>query len=298
MSNMNYYALDEALALIDGRELSLEFHVNSLIESGKLLTESIDITSLNEAEGAKSFKEKIVNALKKVIEKIKNFIKWIGTKVKALWMKIKAKVTGFNLKEKLKKAQEKAKAGKVNESVELVTEAKTLAELEEWLNENYSEPVLFNLYPATINIICGNEYDIYDIIYDPEESSFVSDDRYVAKGHAGEDRRYFIEHYEEYANELNKMIESVTRLKSGFERNLKEFEDNLRKVENPSVNSIEELQKALQSSKEKDNIGKDIKKVSTKITNTTAVINLLTTLASQITREAARINKYLGGNEE
>ena len=45
MSNMNYYALDEALALIDGRELSLEFHVNSLIESGKLLTESIDITS-------------------------------------------------------------------------------------------------------------------------------------------------------------------------------------------------------------------------------------------------------------
>jgi molybdopterin converting factor small subunit len=293
---MNYYALDEALALIDGRELSLEFHVNSLIESGKLLTESIDITSLNEAEGAKSFKEKIVNALRKVIEKIKNFIKWIGTKVKALWMKIKAKVTGFNLKEKLKKAQEKAKAGKVNESVELVTEGKTLAELEEWLNEKYDKIPLYQFDKQSIATIIDNGYDIH---YNEKDNAYVYNANWsFAYPQYGKTRKVFIEYYEKSFNDAFNMIQFAMEKKDEFEKKQKEFEDDLRKIDNISVNSIDDLKNAFKSVEDKEKIGKMIAETSKSITAATNVITTITKIATEIEAEAARINKYLSGNEE
>lgn len=71
---MNYQALDEALALIDGKELSLEYQFNALIESTKI----VDIDVVTEGFDIKS-------AINKIVDAIKKFINWIFTKLEEIF---------------------------------------------------------------------------------------------------------------------------------------------------------------------------------------------------------------------
>jgi len=293
MSNINYYALDEALAFIDGKELSLEFHINSLIESSKVFAE-IDITALNEAEGDKSFKEKIVNALKKVIEKIKNFINWITTKVKVLWSKIKTKICSAKLKEKLKKAQERAKNDKVNEAASLVTEAKSLSELENWLNEKYTKPII---YYFEKDAILDSIEDGCSIIEREEEVVASKEDGkelILMHSRGKTTRKDFINFYENCINNAESRIYEISQIKKRLEDAKKGYEEALDKINTGNISNINDLKTAFSSSSKKDAIMSDIKYTSRSLTTAANIIEIITKIANKINTEVAYINSYLG----
>ena len=104
---------------------SLELQYNHIIESSKLFT---DFEIVTEAEG--NFKDKILKAIKDVIQKVKDFFKWIKEKVLKFVNGVVDKVKKVNLKKKLDNVKSKLK--KSNNESAILTEA-TYSELEDWL---------------------------------------------------------------------------------------------------------------------------------------------------------------------